>query len=195
VKVWPPHRGAAAPTALEAGLALRQHLRQVPVAIVLGLLSNSSARRRRLLRPRLFLLRLRPPLLLRHRRGRDEEVEAPSLELRVRGDDQDPPRSALGARPAQDVVRVRRGDLAGGDRAGVLLDVAAEVDDPDHVEGAAGEHAGQAAPQAVAHLSPQVSRLCSSLVISDNSALPACPLLAVRHGWVALIFIERKLRR
>jgi hypothetical protein len=29
--------------------------------------------------------------------------------------------------------------------------VAAEVDDPDHVEGAAGEHAGQAAPQAVAH--------------------------------------------
>jgi hypothetical protein len=29
--------------------------------------------------------------------------------------------------------------------------VAVEVDDADHVEGAAGEDAGQAAPQAVAH--------------------------------------------
>jgi hypothetical protein len=117
--------------------------------------SSSAAQHGLLLRPCLLLLQLRLgrrlPLLLRHRRGRHQEIKTPPFQLRVRVDDQDPPRAALGARPAQDVVGVCRDDLAGGDRAGVLLDVAAEVDDPDDVEGAAGEDAGEAAPQVVAH--------------------------------------------
>lgn len=168
LEVRPPHRRADAPAALAAGgLALRRHLRQVAVAAVLrrnGRITGQHGRLRRRRRPwRLLLLRPRArrgrrrrrlplDLLLRHRRGRHEEVEAPALELRLGRNDQDPPRAALGARPAQDVARVRGDDLAGGDRARVLLDVAVEVDDADHVEGAAGEDAGQAASQAVAHV-------------------------------------------
>jgi hypothetical protein len=71
--------------------------------------------------------------------------------------------------------------------------VAAEVDDPDHVEGAAGEHAGQAAPQAVAHPLKLLGALSAvglvaCFVLRSESSLPACPL-AVWHGWVALVFI------
>jgi len=90
-------------------------------------------------------------LLGRHRRRRDEEVYLAALQLGVRGHDQDPPHDALRARLAQHVVRVGGQDLAGGHRAAVLLDAAVQVDDPDQVQRAAGEDAGEAAPEAVAH--------------------------------------------
>ena len=99
----------------------------------------------------LLLLRLWL-LLRRHRRCWDEEVYLAALQLGVRGHDEDPPHGdALRARLAEHVVRVGGQDLTGGHRPAVLLDAAVEVDDPDQVQRAAGQDAGQAAPKAVAH--------------------------------------------
>lgn len=88
-------------------------------------------------------------------RGGDEEVDAAALELGVGRDDDEllggAPDAGGGPRGGERVVGVSGEDGAGGDRAAELVDVAAEVDDADDVERSAGEDAGQAAPQAVAH--------------------------------------------
>lgn len=135
---------------------LGQQLRQV-VILLRGARGASAlspaARPLALLGARPALL---PPVDRRHRRGRDEEVDAPALELGVgRHDDEllgGAPDAGGGPRRGDGVVGVRGEDGAARDRAAELVDAAAEVDDADDVEGAAGEHAGQAAPQAVAHV-------------------------------------------
>ena len=58
-----------------------------------------------------------------------------------------PGRPGVGER----VVGVRGEDVGRGERAGELVDAPAEVHHADHVQRAAGEHARQAAPQAVPH--------------------------------------------
>jgi hypothetical protein len=95
---------------------------------------------------------------VRHGRGRDEEVDLPALELRVRRHDEDPAHDPLRRRagPAEHVVGVRRQHLPGRHGAAVLVDAAAEVHDPHQVQRAARQHARQAAPQAVAHAAARV---------------------------------------
>jgi hypothetical protein len=94
-------------------------------------------------------------------RGWNEEVDLPALELGVRRHDEYPaahhprllPRRGGGgcAGAAEHVVGVRGEHLGGRHGAAVLVDAAAEVHDPDQVQRAAGQHARQAATQAVAH--------------------------------------------
>jgi hypothetical protein len=69
--------------------------------------------------------------------------------------------------------------------------VAVEVDDADHVEGAAGEDAGQAAPQAVAHAFLASCRPANRCLISNGKTLslvsgPAPSYLALGHVSVTL---------
>jgi hypothetical protein len=84
-------------------------------------------------------------------RGRDEEVDAAALELGVGRHDGDLPGAARAPRCGERVVGVRGEDGGGGERAGELVDVPAEVHDADDVQRAAGEHAREAAAQAVPH--------------------------------------------
>lgn len=137
---------------------LGQQLRQVVILLrgapcCRGAALASAARPLALLGARPALL---PPVGRRHRRGWDEEVDAPALELGVRRHDDEllggAPNAGRGPRGGDGVVGVRGEDGAARNRAAELVDAAAEVDDADDVEGAAGEHAGQAAPQAVAHV-------------------------------------------
>jgi hypothetical protein len=79
--------------------------------------------------------------------GGDEEVDVPALELGVGRHDGDLPGAARGER----VAGVRGEDVGGGERAGKLVHVPAEVHDADEVQRGAGEHARQAAAQAVPH--------------------------------------------
>jgi hypothetical protein len=154
LEVWPPRRrpaaGAHAPPVQRRRPLLRRHVAHVTTAIapvirrrrrLLALAVAAARRRRRRGGAAAALL-----LFVRHGGGRDEEVDLAALQLGVRRDDEDRPAhgdgAALGAaRLAEDVVGVGGEDLAGGDRAPVLLDAAVEVDDPDQVEGAAGEDA------------------------------------------------------
>lgn len=82
---------------------------------------------------------------------RNEEVDAASLELRLRRDDVDAADDALSARLAEDVVGVGLEDLSRSDGAGDLLHEAIQVDDPNEVQSSAGKDAGQTTPQAVPH--------------------------------------------
>jgi hypothetical protein len=85
------------------------------------------------------------------RGGGDEEVDAPALEPGVGRHDGDLPGAARGPRRGERVAGVRGEDGGGGERAGELVHVPAEVHDADQVQRAAGEHARQAAAQAVPH--------------------------------------------
>lgn len=105
-------------------------------------------------------LLLAPPVRWQRCRG-DEEVDAAALELRVRRHDDEllggaAGRAGGGPRRGERVVGVRGEHGGSGHRAAELVDVPAEVHDADDVEGAAGDHAGQAAPQAVAHVAVAV---------------------------------------
>jgi hypothetical protein len=59
--------------------------------------------------------------------------------------------SESGAARGERVAGVRGEDVGGGERAGKLVHVPAEVHDADEVQRGAGEHARQAAAQAVPH--------------------------------------------
>jgi len=163
LELRPPHAdaGAAPPPAVGAarrGL-LQQQLPQVVVLLrrvshaLLGAVVVAAALARPLAAAAALLL---APPVGRQRRGRDEEVDAAALELGVgRHDDElpgaAPGRAGRGPRRGERVVGVRGEHGGRGHGAAELVDVPAEVHDADHVQGAAGDHAGQAAPQAVAH--------------------------------------------
>ena len=138
---------------------LRQQLRQVVILLGRASCRRGAAALALAARPLALLgarLALLPPVDRRHGRGGDEEVDTAALELSVgRHDDEllgGAPDAGGGPSGGEGVVGVLREDGAAGDRAAELVDAAAEVDDADDVERAAGEHAGQAAPQAVAHV-------------------------------------------
>lgn len=102
-------------------------------------------------------LLLPAPPVGRQGRGRDEEVDAAALELGAgRHDDElpggAPGRAGGGPRRGERMVGVRGEHGGRGHRVAELVHAPAEVHDADDVEGAAGNHAGQAAPQAVAHV-------------------------------------------
>ena len=163
LELRPPHADPTAapppPLATRRRRLLGQKLPQVVV-----LLRRARGRRRAVAlvmvvaRPLALLVgalpALLPPVGRQGRRG-DEEVDAAALELGVGRDDDEllggAPDAGGGPRGGERVVGVSGEDGAGGDRAAELVDVAAEVDDADDVERSAGEDAGQAAPQAVAH--------------------------------------------
>ncbi|KAF5470372.1 hypothetical protein F2P56_010891 [Juglans regia] len=71
--------------------------------------------------------------LLRQRRSWDQEVNASSLELRIRRDNQNFTYNALRARFAQDVIWVGLKDLTGRDRMCDLFYVAVQMNDADQV--------------------------------------------------------------
>ena len=166
LQLRPPHAdaGAAPPPPVAAarrGL-LGQQLPQVVVLLrrVAGALLGVVVAARPLAVAAAALLGaallLAPPVRRQGGRG-DEEVDAAALELGVgRHDDEllggAPGRAGGGPRRGERVVGVRGEHGGCGHRAAELVDVPAEVHDADDVEGAAGDHAGQAAPQAVAHV-------------------------------------------
>ncbi|KAG0465110.1 hypothetical protein HPP92_019274 [Vanilla planifolia] len=95
-----------------------------------------------------------PPVLPGKGAGWDEEVDVTAPEADIGGDDEHSVRGGAGrrrARPADDVAGVGRQDLAGSDLMAVFIYVAVDVHHPHYVECAAGEHAGHAEAEAVAH--------------------------------------------
>jgi hypothetical protein len=162
VELGPPHADAGAAPAPPVAAAARRGLlgeQQVPQVGVLlrrvfaGALPAAQVAAGRPLAAAALLL---APPVGRQRRGRDEEVDAAAPELGVARHDDElpgaaPRRAGGGPRRGERVVGVRGEHGGRGHRAAELLDVPAEVHDADHVEGAARDHAGQAAPQAVAH--------------------------------------------
>lgn len=65
---------------------------------------------------------------------------------------------------SENMVWVGLEDVAGGHRVAELLDVAAEVDDPDHIQGSAREDAGQATSEAVSHSKSSVMAMACCIV-------------------------------
>jgi hypothetical protein len=162
----PPHAdaGAAAPppvTAARRGLFGEQLpqvvvlLRRATGALLLGVVAEAALALALALARPLAALLLAPPVGGQGR-GRDEEVDAAALEVGVGRHDGELPgaapwRAGGGPRRGERVGGVRGEHGCRGHRAAELVDAPAEVHDADHVQGAAGDHAGQAAPQAVAH--------------------------------------------
>lgn len=162
LEVRPPHAdaGAAPPPPVSAarrGL-LREQLSQVIVLLRRVALLASVVAARPLAAALLGAALLLPaPPVGRQGSGRDEEVDAAALELGAgRHDDElpggAPGRAGGGPCRGERVVGVRSEHGGRGHRVAELVHAPAEVHDTDDVEGAAGDHAGQAAPQAVAHV-------------------------------------------
>lgn len=72
-------------------------------------------------------------LLLRQRRCRNKEIDLTPFEVGVRRKDENSTNNPLGAWLAQDMVGIGLEDLTGGDRAAELIDMAVQMDNPDHV--------------------------------------------------------------
>lgn len=102
-------------------------------------------------------------LLLRHRRCRNEEVDVTPLELRLRGEDENSVNHPLAGGLRENMVRVGLEDVAGGHRDAELLNVAVEMDDPDHIQGSAREYAGQAKSEAISHSTSSVRTMACGI--------------------------------
>lgn len=107
-------------------------------------------------------------LLRRHRRCRNEEVDVTPLELRLGGEDDNSVNQPLTGGLSENMVRVGLEDVACRHRPAELLDVAAEVDDPDHIQGSARENAGQATSEAVSHSRSSAMAMACCIVICEG---------------------------
>lgn len=103
-------------------------------------------------------------LLLWHRRCGNEEVDFTPLELRLGGDDENSMNHPLAGGLSENMVWVGLENVAGGHQVAELLDVAVEVDDPDHIQGSAREDASQATSEAVSHSTSSVMAMACCIV-------------------------------
>lgn len=124
------------------------------------------------------------PFLLRHRRWRNKEVDATSLELRPRRQDQNPVDDSMGSWLGEDVAGVSPENVSGRDWLAKFFNKAIEMYHPDHVQGSTREDAGQATPEIIAH---NIFFWSSSPLLPNLILLSFCGCRDGKHGHVGII--------